>query len=47
MMRGKWVTAERALALGLVNEVVAPDELMQKAMEIAAELAAKNPETLR
>ena len=47
MMRGKWISAESALALGLVNEVVAPDELLQTAMDVAIELAAKNPETLR
>lgn len=39
-MRKRIVTAEEALRLGLVNEVVPPAELMDRAMELAAELAA-------
>ena len=47
MMRGKWITADDALEWGLVNAVVSPSDLLPKAMAIAAELAAKNSETLR
>ncbi len=38
-MRNRIVTAEEALALGLVHEVVPPDELMDRAMALAVELA--------
>jgi len=39
-MRKRIVTAEEALDLGLVHEVVAPDELMPRALVLAEELAA-------
>jgi 2-(1,2-epoxy-1,2-dihydrophenyl)acetyl-CoA isomerase len=39
-MRKRIVTAEEALALGLVNEVVAPEELLPRAQALAEELAA-------
>jgi len=39
-MRKRILTADEALALGLVNEVVPPDQLMDRTMELAAELAA-------
>jgi len=42
-MRNRIVTAEEALELGLVNEVVPPHQLMDRAMELAVELA-KGPQ---
>jgi 2-(1,2-epoxy-1,2-dihydrophenyl)acetyl-CoA isomerase len=40
LMRNRIVSAEEALALGLVHEVVAPDALHERAMALARELAA-------
>ena len=39
-MRKRIVTAGEALELGLVNEVVAPEQLLPRALELAEELAA-------
>lgn len=39
LFRKRIVTADEALVLGLVHEVVAPDQLHRAAMELAAELA--------
>ena len=39
MMRNKIVSAEDALQLGLLNEVLEPDALIDRAMELARELA--------
>lgn len=44
LMRKRIVGAEEALAMGLVNEVVEPEQLMQRALEFAAELAS-GPQT--
>ena len=41
--RGMTLGAEEALAMGLVNHVVEPDELMPKTREMAAEIAASAP----
>ncbi len=38
---GKMITAQKALAWGIVNEVFAPEALMEKTMETAREIAAK------
>jgi enoyl-CoA hydratase len=38
---GKIITAQKALAWGIVNEVFAPEELMAKTLETAREIAAK------
>jgi enoyl-CoA hydratase/carnithine racemase len=46
VMTGEMVTAGRALELGLVDEVLAPDELMPRAMEFAQLLASKAPQAL-
>jgi 2-(1,2-epoxy-1,2-dihydrophenyl)acetyl-CoA isomerase len=39
LMRKRIVSAEEALELGLVHEVVPPEELMKRAMDLARELA--------
>ncbi len=43
VMTGEMIAAERALELGLIEEVVAPEELMARARAFAEELAAKAP----
>ena len=43
---GRMVDADEALRIGLVNAVFAPEELMGKALELAASLAAKSPAAL-
>jgi enoyl-CoA hydratase/carnithine racemase len=43
---GRNVDAERALAMGLVNHVVDPDELEDRAMSMAAEIGANAPLSL-
>lgn len=47
LFTGEVIGAERALALGLVSEVVAPDELMTSAMALAARIAANPPLAVR
>ncbi|MBI4965047.1 MAG: enoyl-CoA hydratase/isomerase family protein [Desulfomonile tiedjei] len=39
MFTGRWVDASEALAIGLVNEVVPPEQLIPRAEELAGELA--------
>lgn len=39
LMRNRIVSAQEALNLGLVNEVVPHDQLMERTMELAQELA--------
>ena len=41
------ISAEEALRIGLVEEVVPPDELMPRARALAAAIARKSPVTLR
>ncbi|MCC6609683.1 MAG: enoyl-CoA hydratase/isomerase family protein [Burkholderiales bacterium] len=43
VMTGDMITAERALELGLVEEVLAPERLMDRARELAGQLAGKAP----
>ena len=43
---GRNVDAERAERMGLVNEVVEPDELDERVLELAAEIAANAPLSL-
>ena len=38
---------ERALALGMVDELAEPDQLLPRAVTLAAELAARSPESYR
>ena len=42
-LRSEPINAERALEIGLVSEVVKADELLQRALEIAGELADASP----
>lgn len=44
---GRLVSADEALKLGLFLEVVEPDDLMPRACELAMQIAAKPPLTLR
>jgi enoyl-CoA hydratase len=46
-LTGAYVRAEQALAWGLVTEVVAHDELLPRALEIAREIASAPPEVVR
>ena len=43
ILSGRWVRAEEALRIGLVNAVHAQDELLEKAVELAASIAANSP----
>lgn len=45
-LTGRFLGADEALAWGLVNHVVPPEELMAKAESIAGQMAAAVPETL-
>jgi enoyl-CoA hydratase len=47
IMTGDMLDAKSALALGLVNQVVAPDELMTTAQKLAEKLVAKSAVALR
>jgi enoyl-CoA hydratase/carnithine racemase len=47
MYTGRFVKAERALRIGLVNEVVSEDELAETARELAQEMLAMSPAGLR
>jgi enoyl-CoA hydratase len=44
---GEMIAADEALRIGLVEEVVAPDQLMPRARQIAASIAAKSPVAIR
>ncbi len=46
-LTGRLVKAEEALTLGIVLEVMAPEELLHRAQIVAAEIAAKPPQTVR
>ena len=41
MMIGDWIAADKAVSLGLANEVVAPDALLARAMEVATDLTTR------
>jgi enoyl-CoA hydratase len=47
ILTGEIITAETALAIGLVNHVVPADQLETKTMEIANRIAEKSPIALR
>ncbi|MCH7767095.1 MAG: enoyl-CoA hydratase, partial [Acidobacteria bacterium] len=42
LLQGKALTAQRAADLGLVEEVVPGEQLLPRALERAAQLAARN-----
>lgn len=46
LLTGRIVDAEEAFRLGLANEVVAPDKLMERARELAAKLVENCPVSL-
>lgn len=46
VLTARVIRAPEALAIGLLNEVVAPDALLPRAREIAAEMAANDPDAL-
>ena len=43
ILTGDMINAQEAYRIGLVEEVCPPDQLMDKALEIAAKIAAKGP----
>ncbi len=43
LLTGRMIDAETALSYGLVSEVLAPETLMEEAMEIASQLEKKSP----
>ena len=47
ILRAETVGPEQALATGMVQEVVAAEELLPRAMDLATELAARSPEAYR
>jgi methylglutaconyl-CoA hydratase len=47
LLTGRIIGAEEAARMGLVNEIVAPENLMTRARELAALLMANSPASLR
>lgn len=47
LLTGERISADRALAVGLVNEVVAPPDVLGRAMAIAERIAANGPLAVR
>lgn len=47
ILTGRQVKADEALAIGLVNEVVEPEKLMERALEMANNIAEKSPVALQ
>lgn len=47
LVTGRMVKADEALRIGLVNQVVAPDQLLEKGIEIARTIASKGPVAVR
>ena len=47
ILTGKMVGADEAAAIGLVNEVVEPEALMDRAMDVANAIAEKSPVALQ
>jgi len=43
MLTGDMIDAAKAVDFGLVNQMVEPDELMEKAIEAARKIASKGP----
>jgi enoyl-CoA hydratase len=47
MLTGKWVTAEEALAIGLVNRVVAPARVLDEAVALAQQIERLSSSAIR
>jgi methylglutaconyl-CoA hydratase len=47
LLTGRVIGAEEASRMGLVNEIVAPEKLMARARELAAQLMENSPASLR
>jgi methylglutaconyl-CoA hydratase len=47
LLTGRLFDAEEAHRLGLVNEIIAPDQLMPRALQLAAQLMENSPASLR
>lgn len=47
LVTGRMVKADEALRIGLANQVVAPDQLLEKGVEIARMIASKGPVAVR
>lgn len=47
LVTGRMVKADEALRIGLVNQVVPPDQLLEKGIEIARMIASKGPVAVR
>ena len=47
VMGGEMIEGEEAYRIGLINHLVEADELLDKTMEIAQNLASKSPHTIR
>ena len=46
MMLGEWLSANEAFRMGLVNEICEPDQLLDRAVNVARKIAACSPATL-
>ncbi|MCK4819126.1 crotonase, partial [bacterium] len=46
-MTGDMITAEQALAMGLVNKVVAPNELINEVKALAKKILSKGPVSVK
>mmetsp|Transcript_88382 Transcript_88382/g.189814 ORF Transcript_88382/g.189814 Transcript_88382/m.189814 type:complete len:305 (-) Transcript_88382:81-995(-) len=47
MMTGEWMSADEALRLNLINGICEPEELLPKALAVAAKMTTAHPETMR
>jgi methylglutaconyl-CoA hydratase len=47
LLTGRIIGTEEALRMGLINEIVAPENLMERARELAAQLMENSPTSLR
>src|SRR5277367_5876438 len=47
LLTGRIIGAEEAARMGLINEIVAPEKLMARARELAAQLMENSPSSLR
>jgi len=47
LLTGRIISADEAARMGLVNEIVAPERLMSRARELAAQLMQNSPASLR